>query len=241
MNEKSEVQFGTFEINVLSEKIVQRILKLIREKQLKPGDRLPPERELAAMMQVSRPSLREALRALSIMGVIYNRQGSGTFIASQKPVRVIEQLNFILAVNDTSFLQLTEARRVIESGIAQLAAKKISDEQLQELKAIVEQDAQVLDDPEAFLRADLDFHNKISEVADNQMLSLFMQSLTSLSIYSRERTVANLKMREQTVQAHRKILTALTDHDPEQAAEAMKSHLDQIEDNLKNLIGDKSP
>jgi len=83
-SKNSDVNFGTLQRDVLSEKIVEKLLTLIREKQLRPGDRLPPERELATMMGVSRPSLREALRALSIMRVIENRQGSGTFVTSLK-------------------------------------------------------------------------------------------------------------------------------------------------------------
>ena len=108
------VNFGTLQKEALSEKIAERLLSLIKEKQLKPGDRLPPERELAVSMGVSRPSLREALRALSIMHIIENRQGSGTYITSLQPETLVEHLDFIIALNDSSFLDLFEARKILE-------------------------------------------------------------------------------------------------------------------------------
>jgi DNA-binding FadR family transcriptional regulator len=87
---KTSLEFGTFERNALSERIAMRLLQMIREQKLRPGDHLPPERDLAAMMQVSRPSLREALRALSIMNIIEHRQGSGTYVTSLEPERLSE-------------------------------------------------------------------------------------------------------------------------------------------------------
>src|SRR5690606_3169450 len=81
-SQDSDSLFGTFKKSSISEDIVDNLLSLIRERELRPGDKLPPERELAAMMQVSRPSLREALRALAIMNIIEIRQGDGTYIPS---------------------------------------------------------------------------------------------------------------------------------------------------------------
>jgi GntR family transcriptional repressor for pyruvate dehydrogenase complex len=237
MDNKELVEFGTFEKDVLSQKIANRILSLIREKRLHPGDRLPPERELADIMQVSRPSLREALRALSIMGIIRNRQGSGTYIASLKPSRLIEHLDFILSIDDSSFLDLFEARRILETGLAGMAASKITDEQIAGLEEILVRCEQTLDDPAAFLQADLDLHQKIAEISCNRILSIFMHSINDLGLYSRQRTGELPEVRDQTLVAHREIVRSIKARDPIAAANAMRKHLDEVEEWLKQLVG----
>ena len=96
------------------EAISAEILDLLRQKELKPGDKLPPERELAEMLGVSRPSLREALRALSIMKVIEVRQGDGTYVSALKPEELVEHLEFVFMLDDSTMLQLFEARKIVE-------------------------------------------------------------------------------------------------------------------------------
>ena len=123
----ADIPYESLKRDVLSERIAHSLLNLIKEKQLRPGDRLPPERELAAMMNVSRPSLREALRALQIMNIIDNRQGSGTYITSLEPERLVEHLDIIFTLNDSTFRELFEARKILEVGVAELAAHTITD------------------------------------------------------------------------------------------------------------------
>ena len=90
--------FGPVKKNAIAEEIIARLLGLIRDRQLQPGDKLPPERELAAMLGVSRPSLREALRALSVMNVLEMRQGDGTYVSSLEPDLLVEHLGFVLSI-----------------------------------------------------------------------------------------------------------------------------------------------
>ena len=132
----ADVPYEELRKDVLSERIAHSLLNLIKEKQLRPGDRLPPERELAAMMKVSRPSLREALRALQIMNIIDNRQGSGTYITSLEPERLIEHLDIIFTLNDTTYSELFEARKILEAGVAGLAARDITDETSRRARAL---------------------------------------------------------------------------------------------------------
>ncbi|HTX78712.1 MAG TPA: FadR/GntR family transcriptional regulator [Longilinea sp.] len=230
-----DVNFGTFQKDVLSEKIVDKLLTLIREKQLRPGDRLPPERELALMMGVSRPSLREALRALSIMRVIENRQGSGTFVTSLKPELFVEHLDFIFKVNDSTFMDLFQARKILEVGLASLAAPRITPEEIAALEDCVQHSAETIDDPEAFLKADLELHQRIINAAQNHILALFMESINQLNIASRRRTGESPEVRRQTLQDHRTILKALKAHDPKLAGDAMRRHLDFVEQQLKEM------
>ena len=114
----------------VAEAISAEILDLLRQKELKPGDKLPPERDLAEMLGVSRPSLREALRALSIMKVVEVRQGDGTYVSAFKPEELVEHLEFVFMLDDSTMLQLFEARKIVETGNVALAAERISDEEI---------------------------------------------------------------------------------------------------------------
>src|SRR5690349_15691572 len=129
--------FEAISKTAVAEDIVAQLLLLIREKKLCPGDKLPPERELAVMMGVSRPSLREALRSLSIMHVVELRHGSGTYVTSLEPEILVEHLDFVFALDDSTYLQLFETRKILEPGICSLAAQRISDEELAQLESCI--------------------------------------------------------------------------------------------------------
>ncbi|MCD6570269.1 MAG: FadR family transcriptional regulator [Deltaproteobacteria bacterium] len=235
-NDTTHNLFGTFEREIISEKIVARILTLIKERQLRPGDRLPPERELAQMMGVSRPSLREALRALQIMNIIENRQGSGHYITSLEPERLVEHFDIVFALDDSTYLELFQARRILETGIAEQAAMNITEEEIAELERHVSEAEKLLDDAEAFLQADLDLHNAILRTSKNRILKLFMRSVNQLSVYSRRRTGDFPEIRRQTIQDHRTIVQALKSRDPQKARAAMLQHLSHVEHKLREII-----
>ncbi len=231
----ADIPYESLKRDVLSEKIAHSLLNLIKEKQLRPGDRLPPERELAAMMNVSRPSLREALRALQIMNIIDNRQGSGTYITSLEPERLVEHLDIIFTLNDSTYIELFEARKILEVGIAELAAHTITDEEIAELEACLKQAEQALNDPETFLEIDLELHRKILEATGNKILALFMRSISQLSIFSRRRTAESLDVRRRTIKDHHTVVQALKSRDPAAAQRAMLDHLSHIEDRMKEI------
>ena len=231
----AEIPFETPRRDVLSEKIAHSLLNLIKEKQLHPGDRLPPERELAAMMKVSRPSLREALRALQIMNIIDNRQGSGTYVTSLEPERLVEHLDIIFTLDDSTYIELFEARKILEVGIAELAAHAITDQEIDELEACLEKGQEALDDPEAFLKIDLDLHGKILEASRNNILALFMRSISRLGILSRRRTAEHVDVRRQTIEDHRAIVQALKSRDSMAARQAMLDHLSYVQARMKQM------
>jgi GntR family transcriptional regulator, transcriptional repressor for pyruvate dehydrogenase complex len=235
MKSKSTVEFGTFQRSNLSEQIAERIISMIKEQQLKPGDLLPPERELAATMGVSRPSLREALRALSIMNIIENRQGSGTYVASLEPERLIEHLDVVFSLDDSTFQELFEARRIIEVGIAGIAAEMCKPADETELNSIHMKSVEFVNDSKIFMDSDLELHNKILQITRNPILSLFMRSVTKLSIMSRKRTNEYPDVRQQTVLDHSRIIQAIVSHRTEEAKNAMKEHLDHVEKKLNEM------
>jgi GntR family transcriptional regulator, transcriptional repressor for pyruvate dehydrogenase complex len=239
--EASTPEFGTFERSVLPEQICERFLLLIEEGRLRPGDKLPAERDLAVMMGVSRPSLREALRALSTMKVIEMRPGDGTYVTSLEPALLVEHLDFVFSLDDSTFLQLLQARKILEPGIAALVAGQISDQELAGMQACLDRTAESMDDHEAFLQADLELHQRIAEAAGNPILGRFMAALSRLGVASRRRTVAIPGIARQTMRDHRAIVRALQSRDAAAAQAAMLHHLEGVQKELEAIAGAESP
>ncbi len=215
--------------STLPEEIAGRVLALIRTQELRAGDRLPPERELARRLGVSRPVLREALRALSLMKVVDIRQGTGTWVTSLEPRQLISHLDFAFSSDETALAKVFEARRVVESGNVRLAAQRVSEADLARLGDLLGQLQAAVDDPLRFSEADIAFHDALCATADNFMLAQFMTIIDTLGKVSRQRTGGRRTVREATADDHRRILDALRAHDPDAAERAMRGHLDHVE------------
>ncbi|HAY85534.1 MAG TPA: FadR family transcriptional regulator [Chloroflexi bacterium] len=232
----SDSSFGPIKKQtLLVEEITSRILSLIKERELSPGDRLPPERELAVMLNVSRASLREALRALFAMNILEMRQGDGTYVTSLEPQQLVQHLEFVFSLDDSTFIQLFEARKIVEVGIVALAAQRITDSQITLLEEKLQLAERSLHDPEAFLNADLELHKIIIEAARNPILDRFMSSISQLGLASRSRTVNIPGILIETIEDHKAIVEAIKQHDPDAASRAMLIHLNHVEDRLSNL------
>jgi GntR family transcriptional repressor for pyruvate dehydrogenase complex len=225
--------FEALEKQKLPEDIVRRLLLMIEEGKLRPGEKLPSERELAALLQVSRPSLREALRALSIMNVVEIRQGAGTYITDLEPDLLVEHLDFVFALSDATYLDLLEARKIVEVGLCGLAAQRITDEEIAELDLCLKESIESVGDSSHFFQTDLRLHETIAGAARNMSLSRFMASMRRLGSASRQRTTDLPGMKEQVVADHRAIVDALRARDPEAAQEAMLRHLQNVERTLR--------
>ncbi|NJN84088.1 MAG: FadR family transcriptional regulator [Caldilineaceae bacterium] len=239
----SETVFGTFKKQAISEDIVDNLLSLIRERELRPGDKLPPERELAVMMQVSRPSLREALRALSIMNIIEIRQGDGTYVSSLEPGLLMSHLDFVFGLTDSTFLELFEARKVLEPGLVAMAAERVTDEEITQIEECLARSIGHVDDYDAFVLTDVELHERIAKAAGNSILERFTASISQLGHVSRSRTVQIDGVTRQSVQDHAAIVEALKLRDPVRAKQAMLKHLVNVERELRqlNLSGEEAP
>ncbi len=225
--------FGTVTREAVPQQIVSRLLDLIQQRHLGPGDRLPAERELAASMGVSRSSLREALRALTVLGVTDMRHGTGTYVSSLEPELLVRPLTFVLSLSAQASDQLFEARKVVEPAMAALAATRIDDGMLDLLDACIARARAAMGDAEAFMETDLELHDAIRVAAENAVLGRFMESIRALGLASRRRTGASRTVQEQTVEDHKKIVAALRAHDPDAASAAMLHHLDNVERNAR--------
>lgn len=231
-----QTDFGTFERAALSEQIAQRILQMITERQLKPGDRLPSERELSVAMNVGRPALREALRALAMMNVIEIRQGAGAYVTNLDTAHLIQHLDFVFSLDDSTILELFDARKIIEVGIIELAAQRVTDEDIVELEANLQKSLATMHDPEQFLFADIELHTLIARIARNPILVRFMESIHQLGLASRRRTGRLDGVPQQSVADHERIIESLKARDQEAARDAMLSHLANVEDKLKQIV-----
>ncbi len=229
-------RFAVLARSTLPEEIANRLLALIRAQELRPGDKLPPERTLASMMEVSRPVLREALRALAIMKVVDIRQGSGTYIASLEPEQLVSHLDFVFSKDSIALVQLLEARRVLELGNVRLATERVTENQVAELEDLVARLDAAVGDADRFSDLDIEFHNVVCAAADNFLLGQFMNVINTLGKISRERTGALRDVREATVLDHRRIVEAFHARDADAAADAMQTHLDRIERALSTLL-----
>lgn len=231
-----ETRFTVVSRSTLPEEIANRLLKQIKEQELQAGDKLPAERNLARMMDVSRPVLREALRALALMRVVDIRQGDGTYITSLEPTQLIAHLDFVFSKDSVALVQLLEARRVVEAGNARLAALRVTDSEVAGLQDLVLSLAKCIDDPDRFSELDIAFHDAVCAAANNFLLTQFMNIASTLGRVSRDRTGGLRAVREAALDDHRRLLEALREHDQDAAERAMVDHLDHVEAGLRAAI-----
>ena len=217
----------------VGEQVARQLLALVQNGSLTPGQKLPPERELSTMLEVSRPSLREALRALSLLGVLRIRQGGGVYVSELDPESLLAPLHFFISLNAQNLEDLFEARLVVEAENARIAARKISEEDIVRLKKCVDFEAHEVDDEDKFIQSDVEFHSIINESVDNAFLNRFATSLHILGKASREITGHIPGVIRQSLKDHKKIVVAIEARDGEAAAAAMKTHLINVRDALR--------
>ena len=209
------------------QQVVTHIKKLIERGELKPGDRLPAERHLAARLGVSRPSVRAGLRALTAMGVVQPRHGSGTYIPDGPPVLAPEPLSFLAALHGFTGLEMYEARRILEVGAAGLAAERASDEQIAGLGQRVDSLFASIDAPQVFLLHDINFHRGVAAASGNPIVASLVEMVSALYYDRRRQTAEHAAERDMrhAAEAHRRIYEAIRDRDSERARQAMNEHL----------------
>lgn len=210
---------------VAAELVVAHIRALIDQGQLKPGDRLPAERELAVQIGVSRPSVRAGLRALAAMGVVQSRHGAGTFIRSGPPVLGSEPLSFLAALHGFTRDEMFEARRVLEVGVAGLAAERATGEHLASIAEEITGMYASLDEPLAFLRHDIRFHRAIAAASGNPILASLVEMVSALFYEQRRKTAGRAHDLRESAEMHRSIYNALRMRDADRSRQMMNEHL----------------
>jgi GntR family transcriptional repressor for pyruvate dehydrogenase complex len=209
------------------DRVVGHVRRLIEGGRLKPGDRLPGERDLARKLRVSRPSVRSGLEALESMGVVVSRRGAGTFIAEGPPDLGAEPLRLLASLHRFTPREMFEARLVLEVGVAGLAARHAGPEHL---AAMAEETTEMFasrEDPVAFLRHDVRFHRAVAEGCGNRVLAALMEMVAAQFYAQRRDTVENARDLQDAAEMHRRIFRAIRARDDEAARAAMAEHLEQ--------------
>jgi GntR family transcriptional repressor for pyruvate dehydrogenase complex len=212
--------------------IVDQIRELIAAGRIKPGDRLPPERELAELFKASRNSVRDAIRVLEQMGLIESRQGDGTYVRSVSAEDLAEPLALMLLQSRTQMRELWEVRRVLEPALAEFAASRITEEELGELEAILQAQTRKVEAGATALEEDIAFHYGIAEAARNTVMLRTLDTLVDLLRQSRERSLQQHDRPAFSLAGHKRILTALRRRDPDGARAEMLRHLTEVEERV---------
>jgi GntR family transcriptional repressor for pyruvate dehydrogenase complex len=210
---------------VTAEIVVQHVRGLIERGELRPGDRLPAERDLAVQLGVSRPSVRAGLRSLAAIGVLQTRHGAGTFITDGPPTLGSEPLSFLAALHGFTRDEMFEARRALEVGVAGLAAERANDEQIATIAEEVTGMFASLDEPQAFLIHDIRFHRAVAQASGNPILASLVEMVSALFYEQRRKTAQHGRDLKESAQLHRTIYHAIRAHDPKRARAGMAEHL----------------
>lgn len=212
----------------VAERVAKRMLELISSGNLKAGDKLPTENELAAALSVSRPVVREALRGLSILGVVESRQGGRCYVTDLAPARLMAPLQMVIAVDETNVDALYEARLAVEGEIVRLAAVRATPDDLAVLADLVTAGYSLTADPVGFRVMDHEFHATLSRLGGNPFLERAARSLYELGMEYRRVASDTLGVVARSAVEHEAIVAALKARDPEKAAVAMRAHLTSI-------------
>jgi GntR family transcriptional repressor for pyruvate dehydrogenase complex len=237
------MEFSPIKTKRLYEEIVEQIKQLITDGKLKPGDRLLAERELAEQFQVSRASVREAIRTLEMLGVIDIRPGEGTFVRDSETDDIIRPLAMFLAVERSSLLDMFEMRRIFETATASLAAERATEEELDHIEAMLEKMRERLNvlDPEKGEEFDAAFHYAVAEATHNSLLTKLFKTVSEE--FAKANSVARRQLYHDSVQnaqkiidQHSEILGAIRSRSPKEASAAMLNHLNFAEGELRKWI-----
>jgi GntR family transcriptional repressor for pyruvate dehydrogenase complex len=205
--------------------VVDHIRALIENGTLKSGDQIPPERELARKLQISRASLRTGIGYLAALGVMKIKHGIGTFVADGPPEFGRASLSFIGALHGFQSWQLFEARILLESGLAALAAERGRDEHHAALAEEVAEMFASIDTPSEYLIHDVLFHRAIAQASGNPILAAIMETVTSSMYDNRRKTVERSTDLRESALMHREIYRAIRARKPGDARRLMEEHL----------------
>lgn len=208
---------------------VARQLELLILKELKPGDKLPAERELATMLGVSRSSIRDAIRRLDLVGLVEPRQGSGTRVREISNETLVSPLANVIAHKRQMVHELLEFRKMLEPGMAARAAEHATREDVGRMEEILERQEQKVRDGGLAIEEDSEFHYCIATAARNSVVLKVVDVVMDLLRETRSRSLQSEGRPQRSMAGHRRILNAIRRGDPEAAENAMRLHLREVE------------
>jgi len=215
------------------EEVALQLERLILKK-LRPGDKLPSERELAEMLKVSRSSIRDAIRSLELMGLVEPRQGAGTVVCEVSAESLLSPLTGLLVRQQEHIAELLDFRKMLEPSLAARAATHASPEDIAEMEGILARQEEKLRRGEVAIDEDSEFHYSIAVASNNSVVLKLLDVLMDLLRDTRERSLQVKGRPQKSITAHRRILAAIKRHDAEAANAAMRRHIEDIEEIVIN-------
>ncbi len=215
--------------------IVTQIEGLLARGELKPGDQLPPERQLAEQFRVSRASVREALRSLELLGIVETRPGGGTFVRHGQPGDLTKPLTNLIA-RGHDLKDVIDVRGLMEPAVAERAARNVTAEDLAELREVLAAQERKVSAGESYVDEDTRFHEVIGSAARNELLVTVLGVIWDVLRSSREEWLQTERRAHESLEAHRRILAALERHDPRGARDAAAEHVRTVGEGILTLI-----
>jgi GntR family transcriptional repressor for pyruvate dehydrogenase complex len=231
--------FNSVRSNKISEHIIEQIRNAIFEGRLKPGDRLPPEKELLKNFSVSKATLREALRSLEILGFLEIRKGvsGGPFVTEVDMKKARDSFANFLHFKNLSLRSLSEVRLILEPYIAEKAALTITEEDLRKLEKLNEECEHILkrNIPIESRKNEIEYHRIIGSISGNPILMFILDFVENLLIDTKEILKPGKEFSQKVLNAHKRIYNALAERDPKRAREEMVRHVREVEKDLITL------
>ena len=221
-------------------RLIRAFKEMIAEGSLIPGQRLPPERDLAESFGVARSSLRQALKVLEIMGVISQRVGDGTYLKTDAAAILGEPMEFLILLDGITFHELMEARLIVEPELTARAAARATSDDIEELETVLKAMEAALDHPAKFVVQDLLFHHTIFRIAANRVCGL-MFTVVHQSLAKLIQLTSKVVPAEHTLKLHRRIFLAIRKRDAEEARRRMTEHLEDAQGLLRNAAERQRP
>ena len=223
----------------IPEEIVSQVLQLVRDGAIKPGDRLPPERELAQQMNVSRASVREAMRLMDIQGLVIIRPGAGTFITEDTVEVIVQAFSTLLSGPTGGASDIFEMRLILEPQVVSLAAERASDADIRRMENILLQQETDISNGGTGVEFDSEFHFAIAQATKNSALIAVTQAISDLLSQSRDPSIQSPERSRQSLQSHQLILEAVRSRQSRSAEEAMHQHIADIDRRVHNLSSNR--
>ena len=220
--------FETVRRDKVYEGVAKQIERLILKK-LRPGDKLPSERELAEMLVVSRSSIRDAIRSLELMGMVEPRQGAGTIVREISSDSLVNPLADALQRKEKRIGELLDFRKMLEPPLAARAATRVSADEISEMEEILKRQEEKLRRGESTIAEDSEFHYAVALASGNTVVLKVLDVLMDLLRDSRERSLQVEGRPQKSLDGHRRILVAIKRNDAEAAKVAMRRHIENVE------------
>ena len=222
----------------IPEEIVGQIYRRIRDGSVRPGGRLPSERELAQQLGVSRASVREAMRLLDTRGLLVVRPGAGTYVTEDTVEAIVQAFSSLLTNESSAAGDVFEMRLLLEPHVVYLAAERATESDIRRMDEILEAQAAAIADGGTGVELDTEFHYAIAAATKNSALIAVTQAISEILLRSREASLLSPERSNTSLQSHRQVLAALRRRDPQEAQEAMHRHIAEIDREVHNLPSD---